>query len=97
MGISRREVELLIDDTSRDLAAFSGAFDKIMARVHEREAEDKLEDFADWPGTKAALNVLIMARTRCEGLLQDFRNYLEKMPRPALELVEEDDDDGNRR
>ena len=61
----------------------------------EREGEGTLEEFADWPGTKATLNVLVMCRVRCEGLLDDLRDHLDKMP-PALELVAEGDTDGDQ-
>jgi len=91
MGIRRRDVEHLLEDTAKDLNAFSTAFDTIHLRLREREQEGTVEDFADWPGTKATLNVLIMCRTRCEGLMEDLRKALDEMPH-ELALVKEEDD-----
>ena len=92
MGIRRRDVEQLLEDTGKDLTAFSKAFDAIQDRLRERTKEGTVEDFADWPGTKATLNVLVMCRTRCEGLIEDLRKALSEMPH-ELELVKEDGDE----
>jgi hypothetical protein len=69
------EIELV----EGDLAAFRAAMDAIAARKHELDDRpDRQAAFLEWPATQAILNVLIMAITRCEGLLEDYRKLLEQ-------------------
>jgi hypothetical protein len=73
---NKQEIENLLAETSRDLEAFSRAQGCIEQRIVERRQAGTVEDFSDWAGTKAAVNVLIMVRVRCEGLMDDLENHL---------------------
>jgi hypothetical protein len=83
-------------EVQKDLQAFDKAFDAINERVLERQEAGTADllHFAEWPGTVAALNVLIMCRTRCEGILEDLRNNLEHVPH-GLASVEDKEDGQN--
>ena len=67
-----------------DLKAFRNAMNAVAERKEELEsAPERLRAFMDWPGTQALLNVLIMVITRCEGLLEDYRQLLDKENAPS--------------
>lgn len=86
------KVELLreANEVELDLAAFRRAYRAIHDRLEERRSSDQTH-FAEWPGTVASLNVLIMCMTRCEGLLEDFRSNLGQLPH-GLTTVEDQHD-----
>ena len=69
--------------TERDLAAFKTAMDAIANRKIELEDDPgRRRMFLEWPATQATINVLIMAITRCEGIIEDYRALLEKTELP---------------
>jgi len=66
-----------------DLAAFRSAMNVMEERKQQLEDHpDRQARFLEWPATQALLNVLIMAITRCEGLLEDYRKLLEQLDTP---------------
>ena len=72
------EIIVEMRHTERDLAAFRTAMDSTADRKMELEGDpDRQRMFMEWPATQAALNVMIMAITRCEGIIEDYRTLLE--------------------
>ena len=81
--LTREEVLDQIELVSGDLAAFRNAMNAISERKLElSDNPDRQKMFLEWPATQAILNVLIMAITRCEGLLEDHQQLLETMDVP---------------
>ena len=69
--------------TERDLLAFKKAMDCLAERKQELDDEpERQRMFMEWPATQAALNVMIMAITRCEGVIEDYRALLEREELP---------------
>jgi hypothetical protein len=66
-----------------DLNAFRKSMDALSDRKSELEdTSERLRSFMEWPATQALLNVLIMAISRCEGLLEDYRKLLDQQDVP---------------
>jgi len=67
-----------------DLNAFRRSMDAISDRKAELEEHgaDRVSAFMEWPATQALLNVLIMAISRCEGLMEDYRKLLDAQDVP---------------
>jgi len=81
--MTRDEILDEISCVERDLAAFRKSMDAIAERKLELESDShRLALFMEWPATQALLNVQIMAITRCEGLLEDYRKLLEQTELP---------------
>lgn len=80
---TREEILQEILEVEKDLHAFKLARSDLYARVHELEGNPSRQSMLmDWPVMKVVDNGLIMAIVRCEGLLEDYRNALEKMDVP---------------
>jgi hypothetical protein len=69
------------------------SFRQAMNAMSDRKTElapypDRQRSFLEWPATQAILNVLIMAISRCEGLLEDYKKLLEetKVPNNVVPL-----------
>lgn len=76
---TRNEIIAEMREVQKDLDAFNAARDAINNRYNELEGTERQEKFGVWAGTQALLQVLVMVRARCEGLLDDYRTHLEKM------------------
>lgn len=94
MAVSREDILEEIQQVQKDLLAFQRARDEIYRRMRELEGSTHLEKFSAWAATQAIMNVLIMATTRCEGLLEDYRKALEEMDAPdnVVRLMRGDQD-----
>ena len=77
-------------EVRKDLRAFVAARDAIQKRIQELEGSPRQETFVQWAATQAILNTLIMATTRCEGLIEDYSKILEQRdpPNNLVSLVE---------
>jgi hypothetical protein len=95
MTWSRKELLEKIQEVEKDRRAFADASSRIHERINEIEGTPHAEFLHEWAGTQAALNVLIMVITRCEGVIEDMKANLDKLPedRPSLKLVEGKDDE----
>ena len=96
--ITRDEVLAEVSNVEKDLMVFKRARDEIHRRIRELGNEPERQAmFTDWPVVKVIDNGLIMAVVRCEGLLQDYREVLEKMDVPdnVLKLEKNDDITGS--
>lgn len=72
-----------IRETYKDLSSFREARDAIQRRVVEMDGNPKRQEFfLSWAATQALMNVLILATTRCEGLLEDYQRNLMRMETP---------------
>jgi hypothetical protein len=79
MNVSRASVLEEMEEVRKDHLAFARAKDSIQERMLQLENnKDRHERFVRWPGTQAALNVLIMCIVRCEGLLEDYQTHLDQ-------------------
>ena len=67
-----------------DLKAFRESMNAISDRKSALEEyhPERVQPFMEWPATQALLNVLIMAISRCEGLLEDYRKLLDERDVP---------------
>jgi len=81
--MTRDEILEELEQAEGDLAAFRKAMDGITDRKAELEVRpDRQKMFLEWPATQAIINVLIMAITRCEGLLEDYHKLLDELDVP---------------
>lgn len=81
--MTREEILIEVSHTERDLTAFRMAMDAFGTRKLELENDPyRLRMFMEWPAVQAALNVLIMGITRCEGMLEDYRKLLDQLELP---------------
>ena len=85
-----REVEL-------DLLAFKKSRDEIQRRINDMEGQLRQEKFIRWAATQAILNTMILAITRCEGLLEDYQKILETFSVPDNVLKLERNQENDRR
>jgi len=93
--MTREEIIGEIGHTERDLATFKKAMDSFMERRLELESDpERRALFLQWPAVQAAMSVLIMGITRCEGLLEDYRRLLDQMELPDNVRRLEKKDDG---
>jgi len=91
MNATRAEVLKEMGEVRKDHTAFARAKDSIQERMLQLEHnKDRYEKFVRWPGTQATLNVLIMCIVRCEGLLEDYQEHLDRI---HLQLVQNSGDD----
>jgi hypothetical protein len=91
-AVTRKELIDEIRETRRDLRAFIEARDALQRRVREMDDDPcRQEFFTGWAATAALLNVIILATTRCEGLLEDYQKNLDQMETPdnVVRLVRE--------
>ena len=89
--MTREEIIQQLRHTERDLHAFKQAYDAIQRRVNELESDPKQKEFfLTWAATQATMNVLVMAITRCEGLIEDYKSNVE--PAPVLQIARETND-----
>lgn len=98
MAVSRQDILEEILQVQKDLDAFKRSRDAIQRRIQELEGSPHEEKFVKWAATQAIMNVLILAVSRCEGLIEDYRTALEKMDAPdnVVQLVRGDQDETNR-
>lgn len=90
--MTRDELVDEIRETRRDLQAFTEVRDAIQRRALELEDNPgRRKFFVEWAATQALLNVVILAMTRCEGLLEDYQKNLDQMETPnnVVRLVRE--------
>jgi hypothetical protein len=81
--VTRDEIITEVRFLEGDLAAFRSSMNALSDRKQAlEEYPDRQAMFLEWPATQALLNVLIMAITRCEGLLEDYRKLLEQTELP---------------
>ena len=83
--MTRAELIDEIRETRRDLSAFVEARDALQRRILELDGNPSRQRFfSEWAATQALMNVLIMATTRCEGLLEDYQKNLDQMETPSV-------------
>jgi hypothetical protein len=91
---TRDDVIKEMQEVSKDLQAFKQSRDIIQNRLNELEHSDpkRHEILATWPATVAIWNVFILAIVRCEGLLEDYKKYLDNLEVPdnVVTLVRRD-------
>lgn len=90
--MTREEIIDEMVEVRRDLTAFLESRDALQRRISELDNKPKRRElFTEWAATQALMNVLIMAITRCEGLLEDYRSALDRMGPPdnLVRLVRE--------
>lgn len=89
--MTRDELVDEIRETRKDLRAFMEARDAVQRRVLELDINPQRQKFfVSWAATQALMNVLILATTRCEGLLEDYQENLDRMETPnVVRLVRE--------
>jgi len=89
--VTRDELVDEIRETRKDLRAFMEARDAVQRRVLELDINPQRQKFfVSWAATQALMNVLILATTRCEGLLEDYQENLDRMETPnVVRLVRE--------
>jgi hypothetical protein len=81
--MTRDEILEELEQVEEDLAAFRRSMDSIADRKMRLESNpDRQKMFLEWPATQALINVLIMAITRCEGLLEDYHRLLDDLDVP---------------
>lgn len=81
--MTREEIIDEMGEVRRDLAAFLESRDALQRRISEMDSRPKRRElFTEWAATQALMNVLVMAVTRCEGLLEDYRSALDRMDAP---------------
>jgi len=81
--MTRDEILDELEQVEGDLSAFRQAMDNINGRKMELESRpDRQKMFLEWPATQAIINVLVMAITRCEGLLEDYHKLLDELDIP---------------
>ena len=88
--MERADVVDELREVAKDLRAFKESRDAIQRRINDMEGSPRQDTFVQWAATQAILNTLIMATTRCEGLIEDYRKVLEELDAPdnVVELVE---------
>ena len=83
--MTREELIDEIRETRKDLSAFIEARDALQRRVLELDGNPQRQRFfSEWAAVQALMNVLIMATTRCEGLLEDYQKNLDQMGTPNV-------------
>jgi hypothetical protein len=83
--VTREELIEEIRETHKDLSAFVEARDAIQRRILELDVNPQRQRFfSEWAAVQAVMNVLIMATTRCEGLLGDYQKNLDQMETPNV-------------
>jgi hypothetical protein len=81
--MTREEVLREMDEVHKDLLAFKMARSVLHDRIRDMEGDLKRQEtLTDWPGFKVVDNGLIMTIVRCEGLLEDYSNYLNQLEVP---------------
>jgi len=87
--VSREDLLEEISQVQKDLGAFNQARDALQRRVLELEGQPHQEKFLHWAATQAVMNVLILATSRCQGLIEDYGKALEEMDAPdnVVQLV----------
>jgi len=88
--LKRNEIVDELREVGKDLRSFVAARDAIQKRINELEGTLRQGTFMNWAATQVVLNGLILATVRCEGLIEDYRELLEKADTPnnVIELVE---------
>jgi len=77
---SRKEITEELWHVRRDLRTFNKAQDAIQERLQELDNNPTRRDkFLYWAATQALMNILVLCRVRCEGLIEDYEAELEKL------------------
>lgn len=91
--ITKRQLQIELDETRKDLEVFQAARDLLRKRV--REVVDEalpraLPSVADWSGTDCVLGGLDMSVHALERTVEELKAAIEQMPDdpPPLRLVE---------
>jgi hypothetical protein len=83
-GISRRQVELELEEHEKDLSAFSSAYSLIHQRVVEVKDEGRLMTLVNWSGTSAVMGSLELATHAMERTIEELRDILKRMDAGAI-------------
>jgi hypothetical protein len=83
-GISRRQVELELQEHNLDLSAFSSAYSLIHQRVVEVKDEGRLMTLVNWSGTSAVMGSLELAIHAMERTVEELRDILKRMDAGAI-------------
>ena len=82
-GISRRLVELELEEHKLDLTAFQTAYSTIHKRVTEVKDEGRLMTLVNWSGTSAVMGSLELARAATLAK-EELRDILKRMAAGAI-------------
>jgi len=83
-GISRRHVELELEEHELDLRAFSAAYSKIHQRVMDVKDGGRLMTLVNWSGTSAVMGSLELATHAMERTIEELRDILKRMDAGAI-------------
>ena len=89
-GISRRQVELELQEHNLDLSAFSSAYSLIHQRVVEVKDEGRLMTLVNWSGTSAVMGSLELAIHAMERTIEELRDILKRMDAGAIVSSDEE-------
>jgi hypothetical protein len=83
-GISRRLVELELEEHKLDLTAFQTAYSTIHKRVADVRDEGRLMTLVNWSGTSAVMGSLELATHAIERTVEELRDILKRMDAGAI-------------
>jgi hypothetical protein len=89
-GISRRLVELELEEHNLDLSAFQSAYSTIHKRVMEVKDEGRLMTLVNWSGTSAVMGSLELAIHAVERTIEELRDILTRMDAGAIANSDEE-------
>jgi len=92
--MTREDVMTEMLEVQKDLDAFCRAKNAIDRRIEEMEGTERQKTFIQWAMSQVIINALIMARVRCEGLMEDYEKALDAMDVPdnVVHLVQDKGD-----
>ena len=66
-------------ETQEDRKAFAKALDAVSARLRDLEDNPaRYEMLRQWPATQVVLNGLVLCVTKCEGIIEEYRELLDQ-------------------
>jgi len=83
-GISRSHVELELQEHTKDLAAFKGAYHQIHCRVLEVQDAGRLMKLVNWSGTAAVMGSLELTIHAIERTVDELKDLLKRMDAGAI-------------
>ena len=83
-GISRRLVELELEEHNLDLSAFQTAYSTIHKRVVEVKDEGRLMTLVNWSGTSAVMGSLELTIHALERTVEELQDILKRMDAGAI-------------
>jgi len=83
-----------LGEVEKDLEALEASQDVMQHRIARMGAERR-ESFLNWAVMQILLNGFIVARVRCEGLIEDYKKTLQDIEAPNVLQLARDEDDIN--